>query len=89
MEQLELAISEIKAALPGLELHENEPMAAHCSFKIGGPARALAVPQDVTGLTRRISTASSAMRRWPRLMSSSAVSLFPMPLSPVSSRPSP
>ena len=52
MEQLELAISEIKAALPGLELHENEPMAAHCSFKIGGPARALAVPQDVTGLTQ-------------------------------------
>ena len=52
MEQLELAISEIKAALPGLELYENEPMSAHCSFKIGGPARALAVPQDVTGLTR-------------------------------------
>ena len=52
MEQLELAIQEIKQALPGLELHENEPMAAHCSFKIGGPARALAVPQDVTSLCR-------------------------------------
>ena len=52
MEALELAISEIKKELPGLELHENEPMAAHCSFRIGGPVRALAVPQDVTGLTR-------------------------------------
>ncbi len=27
-------------------------MAGHCSFHIGGPVRALAVPQDVTGLTR-------------------------------------
>ena len=52
MEALELAISEIKKELPGLTLHENEPMAAHCSFRIGGPVRALAVPQDVTSLTR-------------------------------------
>ncbi len=52
MEQLELAIQEIREELPGLELHENEPMAGHCSFRIGGPVRALAVPQDVTGLTR-------------------------------------
>ena len=52
MEQLELAIEEIKKELPGLTLYENEPMAGHCSFHIGGPARALAVPQDVTGLTR-------------------------------------
>lgn len=52
MDNLELAIQEIKTALPGLKLLENEPMARHCSFKIGGPARALAVPQDVTGLTR-------------------------------------
>lgn len=52
MENLELAIQEIKEAMPGLKLLENEPMAGHCSFRIGGPARALAVPQDVTGLTR-------------------------------------
>lgn len=52
MEALELAISEIKKELPGLELHENEPMASHCSFRIGGPVRALAAPQDVTSLTR-------------------------------------
>ena len=52
MENLELAIQEIKEALPGLQLLERENMAEHCSFRIGGPARALAVPQDVTGLAR-------------------------------------
>ena len=52
MEQLELAIQEIKKEMPGLELHENEPMSSHCSFRIGGPVRALAAPQDVTGLTK-------------------------------------
>ena len=52
MENLELAIQEIKEAMPGLRLLENEPMSGHCSFRIGGPARALAVPQDITGLTQ-------------------------------------
>ena len=52
MDNLELAIQEIKEKLPGLALYENEPMSAHCSFRIGGPVRALAVPQDVTGLTQ-------------------------------------
>ena len=52
MENLELTIQEIKQELPGLKLYENEPMSAHSSFRIGGPARALAVPQDVTGLTK-------------------------------------
>ena len=37
-------ISDIHSALPGLELHENEPMSAHCSFRIGGPARLMACP---------------------------------------------
>ncbi len=52
MENLEHAIQEIREALPGLQLLVRENMAEHCSFRIGGPARALAVPQDVTGLTR-------------------------------------
>ena len=52
MENLELAIQEIKEKLPGMTLLENEPMSGHCSFRIGGPARALAVPSDVTGFTR-------------------------------------
>ena len=45
----------------------------------------MSVSRDV----RRIITASSAIRRWPRLMSSRAVSLLPTPESPVMSRPSP
>ena len=52
MENLELAIQEIKEAMPGLTLLEHEPMSGHCSFRIGGPARALAVPRDITGLTQ-------------------------------------
>lgn len=52
MENLEAAIAEIKQALPGLRLMENEPMSAHSSFKIGGPVRALAMPSDVSALTK-------------------------------------
>ena len=52
MENLEAAIREIKEKMPGLCLLEQEPMRDHCSFKIGGPARALAVPQDVMSLSK-------------------------------------
>ena len=51
MQQLELAIAQLKQELPGLTLLENEPLAAHCSFRIGGPARAIAVPQDAASLS--------------------------------------
>ena len=50
MEKLELAIAEIKAKLPGMELKENAAMAEHCSFKIGGPVRAMAYPENVENL---------------------------------------
>ena len=52
MENLEKAIAEIKEALPGMTLLENEPLSQHCSFRIGGPARAIAVPADVTSLSK-------------------------------------
>lgn len=52
MENLEKAIARIKEALPNLQLLENEAMAGHCSFKIGGPARALANPSDVSSLSK-------------------------------------
>ena len=51
-ENLEKAIAAVKEALPGMTLLEREPMSAHCSFRIGGPARALAVPQDVMSLAK-------------------------------------
>ncbi len=37
-------ISELRRALPGLEIRENEPMSEHCSFRIGGPARLMLLP---------------------------------------------
>ena len=51
-ENLEKAIAAVKKALPGMTLLENEPMERHSSFKIGGPVRALAVPEDVSSLSR-------------------------------------
>lgn len=52
MENLERAIARIKEALPGMPLLENENMAEHCSFKIGGPVRAMAIPEDVSSLSK-------------------------------------
>ena len=52
MENLENAIAQVKAALPGLRLLENEPMSEHSSFKIGGPARVIAAPSDVSSLSK-------------------------------------
>lgn len=52
MENLERAIARIKEAMPGLLILENEAMAEHCSFKIGGPVRALALPSDVSSLSK-------------------------------------
>lgn len=44
MRVTEKLINDIRSALPGLEMHENELMSAHCSFRIGGPARLMACP---------------------------------------------
>lgn len=52
MDEFEIAIQEIREALPALPLYEEEPMARHSSFRIGGPARAFAVPEDVTSFSR-------------------------------------
>ena len=52
MENLEKAVAAVREALPGMTLLENEPLAGRSSFRIGGPVRALAVPQDVTGLAK-------------------------------------
>ncbi len=37
---------ELRRAFPALTLRENEPMKAHCSFRIGGPAEVFAQPAD-------------------------------------------
>lgn len=45
-----LLLADIRRALPALDLREAEPMAAHCSFRIGGPAAALALPASAEEL---------------------------------------
>jgi UDP-N-acetylmuramate dehydrogenase len=47
MNDFGLLIQEIRTLLPGLKLCENEPMKAHCSFKIGGDASAMAFPSSI------------------------------------------
>lgn len=38
----------LRHVLPELEILENEPMSAHCSFKIGGPARLMLFPASAS-----------------------------------------
>ena len=38
--------NKIVALLPNVELRFNEPMSAHTSFKIGGPAEIMALPKS-------------------------------------------
>ena len=52
MENVENAVRAVKEKLPGMKLLEHEPLSAHSSFRIGGPARVIAVPSDITGLSR-------------------------------------
>ena len=42
----------LRSALPGLEIRENEPLSLHTSFRIGGPARVLALPGSAGELAR-------------------------------------
>ena len=43
---------EITAFLPEIEIHFNEPMSQHTSFRIGGPAEAMAFPKNREELAR-------------------------------------
>lgn len=46
MEQLERLAQTLRTRLPELELREHEPMSRHTTFRIGGPARLMALPRD-------------------------------------------
>lgn len=52
MEGLETALGQIKENMPNLDLREHESMKAHCSFKVGGPVRAFAVPKDIFEMSK-------------------------------------
>ena len=47
MDDFALFTQELRAHMPELLLREKESMAAHCSFKIGGEAAAMALPSSV------------------------------------------
>lgn len=47
---MEKLLSEIKNKFPSLPLLENEPMSRHCSFRIGGPVRAMVFPKTAQEL---------------------------------------
>ena len=45
MDRFEQLAAALRANCPGLELREQEPMARHTTFRIGGPARLMALPK--------------------------------------------
>ena len=47
----ETLLEELTAALPGVELRAGEPLSAHTSFRIGGPAEVMACPRTEAELT--------------------------------------
>ena len=44
MDRFSALATELKRTLPGLELREEEPMWGHTTFRVGGPARLMALP---------------------------------------------
>ena len=46
MDRLEMLARALRRELPGLEVRENEPMRNHTTFRIGGPARLMALPRS-------------------------------------------
>ena len=46
MTNLDRIIREVRDTMPQLAILENEPMSKHCSFRIGGPVRAMVQPSS-------------------------------------------
>lgn len=57
---------EMSSRFPELEILQEEPMAAHTTFRIGGPARRFARPRRPEELTALLELAGE--RRWPVLL---------------------
>lgn len=47
MDYLSELYTRLRAAAPGMELRQNEPMSRHVTFKVGGPAALMALPKTV------------------------------------------
>ncbi len=59
METFSALTRELRSRCPGLELRENEPMDAHTSFHIGGPARLMALPKSEEETVAAVRTAAA------------------------------
>ena len=46
MTKLERLARRLGRELPGLELRRGEPMSRHTTFRVGGPAALMALPED-------------------------------------------
>ena len=46
MTNFDRIIRDLRAQMPQLTILENEPMSRHCSFRIGGPVRAMVQPSS-------------------------------------------
>lgn len=59
MEQFEKLIKKLNQNCPTLELREHEPMARHTTFRVGGPARLMALPHSEEEAATAVRTAVS------------------------------
>ena len=63
MTNLDPIVRALREQLPELEILEYEPMRAHCSFRIGGPARRMAFPKSGEQLVLLVSFARACGAR--------------------------
>ena len=56
----ETAVKEFLSGAAGIEIREREPLAAHTSFRVGGPARLMAFPRSVQEVRTALSAAREA-----------------------------
>lgn len=59
MDQLSGLYQELSQRCPGLELRREEPMKNHTSFRIGGPAALMALPQNANQVRNCLTVASA------------------------------
>ena len=67
MDRLEQLTRTLKDRFPGLELREHEPMSRHTTFRIGGPARLMALPRsagEARGAVRTAAELGMAPSSW-------------------------
>ena len=59
MDRFEQLVQELRRAAPGLELRERELLSRHTSFRIGGPARLMALPRTEQEAAAAVRTAAA------------------------------